>query len=347
MANAEQRARYLAPLAAGEVRSTFAVTEPAPGAGSDPGMLATVAEETDRGWVVNGDKHFVTGAEGAAFTICLARTGDGPTLFLVDADNPGLRVGRRMPTLDHSVPGGHSEVALVDCHVADAAVLGEVGAGMEYVQARLAPSRLVFCLGWLGLAARAHELAARHIRERWAFGRPLAEHGMAQAQVADNEIDILASRALVHSTAALLAEQGPASSAVRHAASVTKTFVSEAVWRVLDRAVQCGLLVWQDARGTAGPLARGGRLGRGEPGPLRVGQGQRGDRSRGGRVDHHGHAAGVGSRRPLTDRPEWPAAPRPSVPPAVTHRPTPRCPPRPTAAGRTARHPCRPPPDIC
>jgi acyl-CoA dehydrogenase len=247
-ANDEQKARYLAPLASGEVRSTFAVTEPAPGAGSDPAMLTTVAEETDGGWVINGAKHFVTGAEGSAFTLCLAGTADGPALFLVDADNPGLRVGRRMPTLDHSVPGGHSEVTFSDCRVGDDAVVGAVVAGMEYVQARLAPSRLVFCMGWLGLAARAHEMSARHVQGRSAFGKPVAEHGMAQAHVADNEIDILASRSLIHSTAALVDEQGPVSSAVRHAASVTKTFVSEAVWRVLDRAVQLhgGLGVCED-----------------------------------------------------------------------------------------------------
>ncbi|MCX4910791.1 acyl-CoA dehydrogenase family protein [Streptomyces sp. NBC_00878] len=138
----EQARRYLAPLAAGDVRSAIAMTEPAPGAGSDPGMLMTVAEETDDGWVINGRKHFTTGAEGAAFTICVANTDHGVTLFLVDQDNPGMTVGRRMPTLDHSNPGGHSEVEFADCVVPNSAVLGEVGLGHDYAQARLAPSRL-------------------------------------------------------------------------------------------------------------------------------------------------------------------------------------------------------------
>ncbi|WP_433664438.1 acyl-CoA dehydrogenase family protein [Nocardia sp. CA-128927] len=249
VANAEQQERYLAPLAAGEVRSAIAMTEPAPGAGSDPGMLQTVAEETDDGWIINGAKHFTTGAQGAAFTICVARTGDGPTMFLVDQDNPGLKVGRRMPTLDHtSAPGGHCEVTFVDCAVPDSAVLGEVGQGLALAQVRLAPSRLVFCMNWLGLAVRAHRLAIEHISTRTSFGVPIAEHGMAQGMVADNEIDIAAARGVIRTAAETIDAQGPTSSQARHDASIAKTFVSEAVWRVLDRAVQLhgGLGVCED-----------------------------------------------------------------------------------------------------
>ncbi|WP_194837166.1 acyl-CoA dehydrogenase family protein [Nocardia sp. XZ_19_369] len=249
VANAEQQERYLAPLASGEVRSAIAMTEPAPGAGSDPGMLQTVAEETDGGWVINGAKHFTTGAQGAAFTICVARTGDGPTMFLVDQDNPGLRVGRRMPTLDHtSAPGGHCEVTFVDCLVPDSAVLGEVGQGLVLAQVRLAPSRLVFCMNWLGLAVRAHRLAIEHISTRTSFGIPIAEHGLAQGLVADNEIDLAAARGVIRTAAETIDAQGPTSSQARHDASIAKTFVSEAVWRVLDRAVQLhgGLGVCED-----------------------------------------------------------------------------------------------------
>lgn len=247
-ATPDQARRYLAPLASGEVRSSIAMTEPAPGAGSDPAMLVTTAEEAGDGWVINGAKHFTTGADGAAFTICVAATGHGPTLFLVDSGNPGLRVGRRIPTLDHSAPGGHSEVVFDHCAVPGDAVLGEVGRGLDYAQARLAPSRLTFCMNWLGLAVRAHEMTAGHISRRRAFGSAIAEHGMAQAMVADSEIDITAARGLVQHAAALIDEQGASSSAARHAAAIAKTFVSEAVWRVLDRAVQLhgGLGVCED-----------------------------------------------------------------------------------------------------
>ncbi|WP_433598897.1 acyl-CoA dehydrogenase family protein [Nocardia sp. CA-135953] len=249
VADAEQQQRYLAPLAAGEVRSAIAMTEPAPGAGSDPGMLQTVAEETDDGWIINGAKHFTTGAQGAAFTICVAQTTDGPTMFLVDQDNPGLKIGRRMPTLDHSsAPGGHCEIAFVDCVVPDSAVLGAVGQGLVLAQVRLAPSRLVFCMNWLGLAVRAHHLAIEHISTRQSFGVPIADHGLAQGLVADSEIDIAAARGVIRTAAETIDEQGPTSAQARHDASIAKTFVSEAVWRVLDRAVQLhgGLGVCED-----------------------------------------------------------------------------------------------------
>ncbi|MFJ4659006.1 acyl-CoA dehydrogenase family protein [Nocardia sp. NPDC088792] len=249
VADAEQRERYLAPLASGEVRSAIALTEPAPGAGSDPRMLRTMAQETDNGWIINGAKHFITGANGAAFTICVAMTTDGPTMFLVDQDNPGLQVGRRMPTLDHtSAPGGHCEMQFTDCEVPDSAVLGEVGRGLELAQVRLAPSRLVFCMNWLGLAVRGHQLTLEHITGRSSFGAPIAEHGLAQGLVADNEIDIAAARSLVRSVAATIDTHGATSPQARHETSIAKTFVSEAVWRVLDRAVQLhgGLGVCED-----------------------------------------------------------------------------------------------------
>lgn len=247
-ATVAQARRYLAPLASGEIRSSIAMSEPAPGAGSDPNMLITAAAETHDGWVINGSKHFTTGADGAAFTICVAGTEHGPTMFLVDQDNPGLTVGRRMRTLDHSNPGGHSEVVFDNCVVPRDAVLGEVGRGLEHAQARLAPSRLTFCMNWLGLAVRAHEMTARHVNHRYAFGVAIAEHGMAQAQVADSEIDITAARGLIQHTATLIDARGATSAEARHAAAITKTFVSEAVWRVLDRAVQLhgGLGVCED-----------------------------------------------------------------------------------------------------
>lgn len=244
----EQAERYLAPLARGEVRSSIAMAEPAPGAGADASMLQTTATPGDGGWIINGAKHFTTGADGSAFFITVARTPRGATIFLVDADNPGVQVGRRMPTLDHSVPGGHCEVTFADCHVPDAAILGEPDRGLDVAQARLAPSRLTFCMAWLGLAVRAHALAAQRISERTAFGVRVADHGLAQGLVADSEIDITASRALIDQTAAVLDARGPFDAEARHAASIAKTFVSEAVWRVLDRSVQLfgGLGVCED-----------------------------------------------------------------------------------------------------
>ena len=237
VANEQQKQRYLVPLAAGATRSCFAMTEPAPGAGSDPAMLRTRAERSDGGWVINGRKHFITGAEGAAFAICMARTEDavedgrGATLFLVEAENEGMVVGRPLKTMDSAFVGGHFEVEFRDCRVADDAVLGEPGLGFRYAQARLAPARLTHCMRWLGLARRALDIALDRAAEREAFGSRLGELGMVQALVADCVIDIESSRALIQRAAWVLDSGGSG----RGESQVAKVHVSEAVGRQDDR----------------------------------------------------------------------------------------------------------------
>ena len=244
LASDDQRGKYLEPLVAGEIRSCFAMTEPAPGAGSDPSMLRTSAVRDGGDWVISGHKWYVSGANGAAFTICMARTsadGEPPaaTMFLVEDGHPGYRVVREIPSIDTLAPGGHCELLFEDCRVSESAVLGEAGKGFDYAQARLVPARLTHCMRWLGAARRAHDFAMDRVVVREGFGRPLAEHGMIQQMVADNEIDIAASRALIWQTA-WKADTG---AHARHDASITKTFVSEAVNRVIDRSVQmCGSL---------------------------------------------------------------------------------------------------------
>lgn len=245
IATAGQRHRYLAPLAAGEVRSCFAMTEPAPGAGSDPSMLRTSAERVDGGWVIDGDKWYITGAEGAAFAIVMARTGEkisrghGATMFLVDAESPGFDVTRVVDSIDRTSPGGHAEVALRRCRVPDEAVLGEVGLGYRYAQVRLAPARLTHCMRWLGLARRALDFAIDRADEREAFGSKLAELGMIQKMIADSLIDVESSRLMIRHTAWLLDEGADA----QEHSSMAKVHVSEAVFRIVDRAIQiCGAL---------------------------------------------------------------------------------------------------------
>src|ERR687885_1943237 len=204
-ATPEQRERFLAPLARGEIRSCFAMTEPHPGAGSDPEALATTARPRDGGWVIDGDKRFISGAEGSAFAICMARTPEGATMFLVDAGNPGFLVGRRMPTTDTVFAGGHSEVSFRECAVGADAVLGEVGEGFRYAQVRLGPARLTHCMRWLGLARRALDVALDRAAERELFGARLEELGLAQGLLADSVIDLEASRALIRRAADALA----------------------------------------------------------------------------------------------------------------------------------------------
>ena len=245
VANEEQKEQYLRPLAAGEIRSTFAMTEPAPGAGSDPAMLTTAATKVDGGWRIDGRKWFISGARGAGFAICMARTSGAPgdrggaTMFLVDADNPGMRVVRDLDTLDEGLFGGHGEVVFDNCKVGPASVLGELDKGFEYAQVRLAPARLTHCMRWLGLARHAHDISVDWAATRKSFGGVLGDLGMVQQMIADSEIDMAASRALIRQTAAVLdsGEKGGTES------SIAKTFVAEAVNRVVDRSVQiCGAL---------------------------------------------------------------------------------------------------------
>ena len=236
-ASPHQRERYLVPLAAGDVRSCFSMTEPAPGAGSDPSMLMTRAERVDGGWSISGRKWFITGAKGAAFTVCMAQAQEGATMFLIDAENPGWRVERVMDVIDRLCPGGHAEVSFNDCRVSDDAVLGAVGEGFRYAQVRLASGRLTHCMRWLGLARRALDIAIDHVSSREAFGKPLSDHGMVQERIALSEIDIEASRGLIWRCAWAL-DQGQRAG---RESSIAKVYVAEAVNRVVDRCAQiCG-----------------------------------------------------------------------------------------------------------
>lgn len=241
----EQRERYLKPLAAGETRSCFGMTEPAPGAGADPSLLQTYAERRGDDWVINGRKWFITGAQGADFVIVMARSAErvdgrrGATMFLVDSDNRGYFIRRKLPTLDTVVPGGHCEIEFQDCVVGADAVLGEVDRGFEYAQVRLGPARLTHCMRWLGAARRALEYALRYAAERESFGATLSQHQGVQWPIADSEIELHAARLMIWHAAWLLDQGQPA----RQETSMAKVFVSETVDRVIDRALQiCGAL---------------------------------------------------------------------------------------------------------
>ncbi|GAA3733727.1 acyl-CoA dehydrogenase family protein [Leifsonia bigeumensis] len=244
IATPAQVERYLRPLAAGEVRSCFGMTEPHPGAGSDPDALRTTARKVAGGWMIDGEKRFISGAAGAGFCIVMARNDAeddhlaGATMLLVDMDNPGVRIGREIHAIDRAIDGGHPHVHFEGCFVPDDAVLGKPGEGFRYAQARLAPARLTHCMRWLGLARRAHDIALDRTERRELFGSPMRELGIAQNMLAESVIDIETSDAIITKTAALLAIGERAGSSL---SSVAKVHVSDAVFRVIDRSIQlCG-----------------------------------------------------------------------------------------------------------
>ncbi len=244
IATQEQKEQFLRPLVNGETRSCFAMTEPHPGAGSDPDALRTTATKVDGGWLINGSKRFISGAEGAAFAIVMARTdaGDGhqgdATMFLADLDQEGIRLGGSIHTIDRAIAGGHPYLHFEDCFVEDCRVLGEPGLGFRYAQVRLGPARLTHCMRWLGLARRAHDIALDRCNTRELFGSPMASLGLAQELIAQSVIDIETSDAIIAKTADLLSRDPKAGSAL---SSVAKVHCSEAIYRVVDRAIQlCG-----------------------------------------------------------------------------------------------------------
>jgi alkylation response protein AidB-like acyl-CoA dehydrogenase len=243
VATPEQRERFLAPLVSAEFRSAFAMTEPAPGAGSDPSALQTRATRSGKGWRIDGQKLFITGADGADFFIIMARTSGevgsrgGGTMFLAPSSTPGLRVGRHVPTMDLSMVGGHCEVTFDGLELPEDAVLGEVDEGFRYVQVRLGPARMTHVMRWLGAAVRAHETALDYVTTRRVFGAALSDQGLAQHLIAENEIDLAATRALLDVACAAL----DGGSTAAQETSIAKTFGAEAIGRIADRAVQlCG-----------------------------------------------------------------------------------------------------------
>lgn len=235
----EQLEKYLRPLAEGRVRSCFAMTEKA--AGSDPTGLRTTAVRDGDGWVLNGEKWFITGAMGAAFAIVVAQHDpdaqdprSGYSLFLVGGDNPGWRVLREVPVMGTHGPGGHCEVAIEDCRVGGDAVLGDLGAGYTLAQVRLGPARLAHAMRWIGVAQRSLDLAAERALERETFGKPLARRQTVQNWLADAAIDLYASRLMVLHCAYLIDNGGD----FRQEVSMAKVFISEALGRIVDMAIQ-------------------------------------------------------------------------------------------------------------
>jgi len=245
-ADERQKERYLRPLADGLVRSCFAMTEKDV-ASSDPTLLRTTAEPDGAGWVIDGEKWFISGANGAAFAIVVARTepdeGVDPrkrhSLLLVDRDNPGWQVIREIPVMGTHGPGGHCEVRLADCRVGPEAMLGGRGEGFSLAQVRLGPARLAHAMRWIGVAQRALDVATERALKREAFGKQLIRHEAVAWMLADSAMELYASRLMVlHSAWKIETAQD-----FKQEVAFVKTFVSEVLGRVVDRAIQiCGSL---------------------------------------------------------------------------------------------------------
>ena len=228
--------RFLAPMIAGEARSAFFMTEPAAdgGAGSDPSMMRTRCERDGNHWRINGRKAFITGADGARVGIVMAKAEEGACMFLVDLPDPAIRIERVLDTIDSSMPGGHSVIAIEDLRVPADQMLGNPGDGFTYAQVRLSPARLSHCMRWHGAVTRCHEIATDYACRRHAFGKQLIEHEGVGFMLADNMIELRQAELMIDWCADVL--DSGSSGTVE--SSMTKVAVSEALMRVADRCVQ-------------------------------------------------------------------------------------------------------------
>ena len=235
----EQRRRWLDPIVEGRVRSAFAMTEPAPGGGSDPGMIRTRAERRgDGSYAVTGTKWFITGAAEAAHFILVARTSDdarrGLTAFLFHRDQPGWKIVRRIAIMGPEEHGGHCEIAFDGLVVPAEDVLMGEGDGLKATQIRLGPARLTHCMRWLGLARRCVEIATDYAGKREGFGVRLSERESVQLMLGGLAMDIEVGRLLVMKAAWELDRGGFARTEV----SMAKVQVANVLHRAADVAIQ-------------------------------------------------------------------------------------------------------------
>ncbi|MBL8834705.1 MAG: acyl-CoA dehydrogenase family protein [Alphaproteobacteria bacterium] len=237
-ATAAQKDRWLQPIIDGKVRSSFVMTEPMPGAGSDPSSMLTRAERRGGKWVVSGRKWFITGAGEAKHFILIARTSDdtrkGLSAFLYHADQPGWRIVRRIPIMGPEEHGGHCEIEFDGLEIDDDNVLMKIGDGLKATQIRLGTARLTHCMRWLGMAKRALAISFDYVRERESFGAKLADHEGVQWLLGSAAMEIEMGR-LLTMRAAWLLDQGDFA---RKEVSMAKVAVADVLQKAIDTGIQ-------------------------------------------------------------------------------------------------------------
>ncbi|WP_188977068.1 acyl-CoA dehydrogenase family protein [Halocalculus aciditolerans] len=240
----DQKEEWLRPLVQGDARSAFSMTEPNPGAGSDPKMIQTTAEKDGDEWVIDGHKWWTTQGTEADVLIVMAKTDpdahpySGCSLFLVPADADGVDVVRDIPHVGGGVTGiGHAEIKYDDVRVPEDALLGERNEGFSHSQQRLGPARLTHCMRYSGMAERALDVAKAYADDRDAFGEPLSEKQHTRFRIAEAETNLHAARTMVRHAA----DQIEAGEEARVPVSMAKVFTANTVQDVIDDCIQlCG-----------------------------------------------------------------------------------------------------------
>jgi acyl-CoA dehydrogenase len=240
----EQKERWLLPLLSGEIRSGFAMTEPGVASSDATNITASIVRDGDD-YVLNGTKWWTTGALHPNCRILIFMGKSNPaapkhlqqSMILVPIGTPGVRVVRALPLFGYDdAPHGHGELSFENARVpASNLILGE-GRGFEIAQGRLGPGRLHHCLRLIGVAERALDAMCRRVKERVAFGKPLAEQGVVREWIARSRIEIDQVRLLTYDAAERLDRDGNKGAAT--AIAMAKVAAPETAQRVADRAMQ-------------------------------------------------------------------------------------------------------------
>jgi acyl-CoA dehydrogenase len=231
----EQIDRWLRPALRGELHDAYAVTEIA--AGSDPSGIATRARRTQSGWVIDGEKWFVTyGTVAAVYIVMAIVDGEGPTLFLVPRDAPGVSIVDD-PAFTHTYPHGHPTIRFLGVEVGEDAVIGGLGQGDALQRAWFTEERIGIAARGVGAMWRLLEEATAWALQREQGGTRIMDFQGVSFPLADSAADAAAGRALGLEVARL-ADEGADPKVVHAKASMAKLFVSEAAYRCADRCVQ-------------------------------------------------------------------------------------------------------------
>ncbi len=230
----EQQQRYLDDVSSGAKIAAFALTEP--DAGSDVAALSCSADSTSEGFVLNGEKTYISNGGIADFYVVFARTSEqgahGLSAFIVDADNPGLQIAERIEVI---APHPLARLQFNDCHVGRDALIGETGQGFKIAMATLDVFRTTVGAAALGLARRAYEEAVARAKERHLFGAPMSELPVAQSQLAEMALEIDASALLIYRSAWT---KDSGAERVTKEAAMAKLYATEAAQGIIDKAVQ-------------------------------------------------------------------------------------------------------------